>query len=540
LANTRVDLLKDLSNWVEDDTSKPILWLNGMAGTGKSTIARTVAKFRTECGDLGASFIFKRGEADRESLAKVMPSIARQLARTVPGFAQFVKNAIDSHPDIVGKPVAKQFAELIEAPLKELTKASTEIFPLIIVIDALDECEGEGEIRSLIDILSGASSIQHCLRILITSRPDLPIRLGFEKAMDTYRALVLHDMPVDTIKHDIMAFLVNEFERIRVDFNSVVPKELKLPPSWPGEDAINKLTEMAVPLFSFAATVCRFVSDYKVDSPSERLYRYFQLSDNNYGTHLGQIYGPVLRSIVTGVSGEERRRIVEQTCHIVGSIVILASSLSIMALSKLLELPVSVVHSRLIALHSILNIPSNLHEPVRLLHISLRGYLTDPNQNQKSEFWVDEQRIHLGLFKNSLRVMDVSLKEDICNLVWPGAQRTDIPSAQVASCISDELQYACRHWVYHFQKIESPLLNLEEVFAFLQKHLFHWLEALSLIGRFKESFQAIRILQTSIKVRMFAICLNNRANSSTERTKQDVWPAFAQDPQLSSNELNNY
>ncbi|KAJ4102542.1 hypothetical protein NW769_010164 [Fusarium oxysporum] len=420
--------------------------------------------------------------------------IARQLARAVPGYAQIVKKTLDSDPDIVSKAVSKQFAELVEAPLKELAKT-----PLAFVIDALDECEREDEIKSLIGILSRASSIRQYLRILITSRPDLPIRLGFAKANGTYQALVLHDMPVNTIKHDIMTFLVNEFERIRVDFNDVVPTELELPPEWPGDDVVNKLTMMAIPLFIFAATVCRFVSNYKIDGPSEQLYKYFQLSNNNYGTHLGQTYGPVLRSIVNGVSEEDRRQIVEQTCHIVGSIVILANPLSIIAMSKLLDLPVRVVHSRLNALHSILNDPPGLHEPVRLLHISLRDYLTDNNQNQTNEFWVDERRIHLGLFKSCLRVMNISLKEDICDLVWPGTQRTEIPSLRVASCISDELQYACRHWAYHFQKIETPLINLDEVFVFLQKHLLHWLEALSLVGRFRESIQVIKILQTVIK-----------------------------------------
>ncbi|KAF5602237.1 hypothetical protein FPCIR_2022 [Fusarium pseudocircinatum] len=346
LANTRVDLLEELSDWIEDSASKPILWLNGMAGTGKSTIARTIAKSRAETGDLGASFFFKRGEADRESLAKFVPSLARQLAKAVPRYAKIVKETLDSDPDIVSKAVSKQFAQLIEGPLKELLKAPLAKAPLTFVIDALDECEKEDEIKSLIEIISGAISIRQYLRVLITSRPELPIRLGFGKANGTYLPLVLHDMPVATIKHDIRAFLINEFERIRVDFNSTVPIELSLPRNWPGYDDINRLTEMAVPLFIFAATVCRFVSSWKVGSPPEQLQKYLKLSNNNTsGTHLEKTYGPVLRSIVTGVSEEDRRQINEQTCHIVGSIIILANPLSTMAMSKLLDLPVGVVHS---------------------------------------------------------------------------------------------------------------------------------------------------------------------------------------------------
>lgn len=44
LANTRVGLLDRIKGWADDGNSKPIFWLNGMAGTGKSTIARTVAQ----------------------------------------------------------------------------------------------------------------------------------------------------------------------------------------------------------------------------------------------------------------------------------------------------------------------------------------------------------------------------------------------------------------------------------------------------------------------------------------------------------------
>ncbi|RBR24851.1 uncharacterized protein FIESC28_02341 [Fusarium coffeatum] len=496
LANTRVDLLRDVSSWITEDASKPILWLNGMAGTGKSTIARTVASDRSDHGDLGASFFFKRGEADRGSLQRFVPTIARQLSRNIPGFALSVKAALDSDPEITSKSVAKQFAALVEAPMVNLTK---KISRFTIVVDALDECDGDDEIRSLIRLLSRTSPIQHCLRILIKSRPDLPIRLGFAKVSGSYRALILHDMPADTIKHDIETFLLSEFESIRDDFNILAPKQLELPPLWPGQDVIDQLTNMAIPLFIFAATVCRFVKDYKVDGPLDRLSKYLQLSDHNYGTQLGQTYGPVLQSIVTGVSGEDHRQIVEQTCQVVGGFVILAAPLSVMAMSRLLDVPFSLVHSRLNALHSILNIPSSLHEPVRMLHISLRDYLTDPDQRDKNEFWVDREHVHLELLQNSLRVMNDNLKENICRLVWPGIERTDIPASQVATCIADELQYACCYWVYHLQGVRNPSLHEEAIFMFLQKHFFHWIEVLSLLGRWKEGLQCVKTLRTIMK-----------------------------------------
>jgi hypothetical protein len=43
LPNTRVDPLQGIQNWADGDNEHFIFWLNGLAGTGKSKIARTVA-----------------------------------------------------------------------------------------------------------------------------------------------------------------------------------------------------------------------------------------------------------------------------------------------------------------------------------------------------------------------------------------------------------------------------------------------------------------------------------------------------------------
>ena len=76
---TRVDLLRQIQDWARQPQSENIFWLNGMAGTGKSTISWTIAKWLTDQGrlgdiDLGASFFFKRGEGDRGSALRFFRS----------------------------------------------------------------------------------------------------------------------------------------------------------------------------------------------------------------------------------------------------------------------------------------------------------------------------------------------------------------------------------------------------------------------------------------------------------------------------------
>ncbi|KAL3483543.1 hypothetical protein BJX62DRAFT_244794 [Aspergillus germanicus] len=94
LENKRTELLSQISNWAESYDGKCIFWLNGMAGTGKSTLARIVAKRLDEKGILGASFFLKRGERDRGSAKYLIPTIARQLVNRHRQLALDISKAI--------------------------------------------------------------------------------------------------------------------------------------------------------------------------------------------------------------------------------------------------------------------------------------------------------------------------------------------------------------------------------------------------------------------------------------------------------------
>ena len=59
LDGTRTDLLKYLVRWAcFDDNAAPVCWLYGLAGTGKSTLARTLCKrIRAEDVTIASFFI---------------------------------------------------------------------------------------------------------------------------------------------------------------------------------------------------------------------------------------------------------------------------------------------------------------------------------------------------------------------------------------------------------------------------------------------------------------------------------------------------
>ncbi|KAI1091687.1 hypothetical protein F5B19DRAFT_457197 [Rostrohypoxylon terebratum] len=183
---TRVDLLREIYDWVGDPKAKAVFWLNGMAGTGKSTISRTVAQNFSKKNQLGASFFFKRGEGDRGGAAKLFTTIAAQLIQRKPALSLHIQHAIDDDPGIFGKRMRDQFEKLIWNHWSQIAREASNTSTLLIVVDALDECEREEDVKTIISLFSRTQSSQSSqLRILVTSRPELPIRLGFSDVKDT-------------------------------------------------------------------------------------------------------------------------------------------------------------------------------------------------------------------------------------------------------------------------------------------------------------------------------------------------------------------
>ncbi|RKK77375.1 hypothetical protein BFJ68_g17978, partial [Fusarium oxysporum] len=282
---------------------------------------------------------------------------------------------VSSWSGLVWTPRPDQTRPFRSLPLSEAAATATIPSLVVMVIDALDECDQEADIKLLINIFSQAKTVRPHLRVFLTSRPELPIRLGFSEVQGSYQDLVLHDIPARIVEHDIMVFLDDEFKKIRHDFNMIVGDERKLPPDWPGHPAVESLAQMAVPLFIFAATVCRFVGDRKRDSPPIQLRKVLDYESKGHVSQLDRTYGPVLRSLITDISEDDKKQIIKDFKMIIGSIIILANPLSVWALSQLLEVDPEVVDNRLDTLHSVLSIPPTRKAPVRLLHLSFRDYL---------------------------------------------------------------------------------------------------------------------------------------------------------------------
>jgi hypothetical protein len=259
---------------------------------------------------------------------------------------------------------------------------------------------------------------------------------------------------------------------------------------------------MSVPLFIFAATICRFLADRKCGNPDTQLKKVLDYQTRSQESKLDATYLPVLNQQLVGLSLREKEYALEEFRHIVGSIVILASPLSTSSLARILSVPKETVDNRLDLLHSVLSVPLSPCSPVRLQHLSFRDFLLDPEKRKTNSFWVDEEQVHQQLAANCLRIMDTCLRTDICELQAPGVFRSTINPQKIDDNLPPEVQYACIYWVYHAEQAKSRLRDGDQHHDFLIRHFLHWLEALSLIGRALESVNIIRTMKSLLEVRL--------------------------------------
>ncbi|KAJ5730165.1 vegetative incompatibility protein HET-E-1 [Penicillium malachiteum] len=483
LGNTRHELLDTINQWTDGPIAREhIYWLQGKAGTGKSTIARTVAGELAEQGRLAASFFFKKTEIDRKSADYLFTTIAAQLVRGLPAVAEHMRNAIEDNPHIATMALGEQFRKLIVQPIKAILYDFSKT--MTVVIDALDECEGDEDITTIIKLLLQTDRSEVVpLKFFVTSRFEPPIRLGFQGVQDRFIEFPVHEIPQPMIERDITTFLRFRLDEMRSRFG--------LPAGWPGSADFNRLLKRSIPLFIFAATTCRFIEDHRqAGEPNDRLQKILQQKASGA---FDAIYLPILSQMVDGLKGSARRSTVTEFKEIVGSIVTLVNPLSAASLACLLGISTECVNNRLQLLHSVLDIPSDPGHPLRIFHESFRDFIVHPDPEDVHEFYVDERSTHKMLADRCLTLLSHGgyLKQDICGLGAPGTSRADIDQQTIDRCLPPEAQYACIYWVHHLKKSRVKLDDEYQVLSFLLDHFLHWLEALSLMGMISEGIRLL-------------------------------------------------
>lgn len=505
LKDTRIEVLTEIIHWIDGDGAR-VFWLHGMAGTGKSTISRTLAKELDGRNQLGASFFFKRAETDRNTIRKLSSTIAFDLACRYPAASIQILEAISKDPNITTKSAHEQFQCLVLKPLSKIQQTKS----IVIVVDAIDECD-DTELPVFFSLLSDfkVANLPQ-VKLFLTGRPDDPVLKGFGNPQVSYDGIILHNIEKSIIERDILIFLRHELRQIRERYNNQIDSiSSALDHDWPGEPNTQKLLEMADGLFIFAATICKLLSESGEVSPSAQLGNILSYVSET-GHAFARTYLPVLeRQLSQSLSKSQRKTVVDQITLILGAITVLADPLSLPALARLVDLDITIVELRLNSVRSVIEIlftgdpKDKTSTQIRFLHLSFRDYLLSSEIRDVSPIWVDEIEANRTLSSHCLRILNRpvgGLKFNICELSKPGTLRSTVTTKYIEKCVLFELRYACIYMPYHLKSAASSITDNDPVHQFLLLHLLHWLEALSFLGRAFKALSGLDMLHHLLHV----------------------------------------
>ncbi|CEL59095.1 Vegetative incompatibility protein HET-E-1 OS=Podospora anserina GN=HET-E1 PE=4 SV=1 [Rhizoctonia solani AG-1 IB] len=457
---TRTKVLEELNEWANDANGPGVYWMNGMAGTGKTTIACTFSGLLKRRGLLAASFFCTRTSADCRDVTRIIPTIACQMARYSASFQQHLCEAIRKEPSARSKTIAKQFELLLTGPLQKMGDAT--LGNQVVVMDALDECDDQGGVGMLLDVLFRLTS-RLPLKIFVTSRPESEIYSKMTYHAGSRTGVRLHDIEKSLVSADIKLYL-----------------EEALGPVSPDPSQIEELVERCGVLFIYAATLARYIlpGGGKINS-QKRLRLVLDMSpDAVKGTEqIDALYAAVLKSALEDEDMEEKEK--EDVWTVLRMVLLAEEPIGVETIATLGRIgDGSRVEYALVPLRSVLHQSSA--GVVSTLHASFPDFMFSPKRS--GPYFCDTAKYSASLADKCFKIMKTQLRMNICDLpssFIPDVKVEDLQDRMKAN-ISPTLGYTCRYWASHLRKAprsEKLMTALEE---FVTVRLLFWMEIMSL------------------------------------------------------------
>ncbi|KAG8871405.1 hypothetical protein FRB97_008720, partial [Tulasnella sp. 331] len=375
---TRGAILQEIRDWVttKDVLAPPIMWLDGMAGIGKSTIAMSIAQWGESQGLLGASFFFSgHGEAELSDPMRVIPTLAYQLAGFDASYGRRLSDALTRTGDASYQTYQRQMNTMIMQPFEGAAERDS---PMLFVLDALDECEERGMKALLPPLLAGFSRINSHLRVVVTSRPEPHILSAFKLPIQRHQ-LILHDVEASVVEQDIRLYLQSRL----ADIPTELGLEGSLESLWFSHNEIEHLVKRSGALFIYAATVRSFVADEAVCDPRHQLDL---LLASDYGipstwaadAALDRLYSCILQAAVSKLPESMATRVYD----IIATIIFTHASLSMTEMEGFLGTGRCSARAALKKLHSVIITPDSDND-------SPKDNTTFPENNTKDNLLSD-------------------------------------------------------------------------------------------------------------------------------------------------------
>jgi hypothetical protein len=392
--------LNDYDEW-------KMLWVRGYAGTGKSAVAQS---FGDSCDKKrhGASYFFSRA-AGRNKPETVVPTIVYQLATTILEYRSLIGHQLANNPLLLRNSPPVQFRELIVEPFADLQRQRRRE-PIVIILDGLDECEGEDAQLEILDMITNALRTNPALplRWLILSRPEAHLKDAFSKYTNCSREELIIDA---TCRDDVEKYTRDGISLIKDKFSKFTP------PDWPPADQLQELIDRVSGLFVYASTCLHFISDRDEANPQSQLntlLTFMNCSSSVLGSRsplaaLDLLYSQILGDIPPTVFKTTQRILAFMSYQSKLDQDKELSSAQI--LCNFLRLDQYTFYNASRGLHSVMAIPESEdagRSQVQFYHASFQDFLLDPKRSGK--FAICEKKALVDFLHSLIYWLDVDMK----------------------------------------------------------------------------------------------------------------------------------
>lgn len=494
LRGTRVALLLMIRQWGTTNGPQSIFWLKGVAGSGKSAIAHTVAQMLDEDGVLLSSFFFSRNVASRNTHRLLFTTIARDIAGRRPDFAADITAALERDPGLASAHLPRQLEAFILAPLRRHKVMRT----VAIVIDALDETINDDSEHSLLSILRDeASELPPQVRIFITSRPTW----NMNQYLSGHKHVKQHQIDIHSNenKQDVAVYVDTQLR------DSTLCS--KMGPDWPDEALIRQLNILAGGLFIWIATICCYLhSAYNPRAKlSALLLKSLPLSQSlPTGKKMHLLYNDILEAC----GDWDDLDFLKDYSLFMGAIIAAKRPLSLATLKALYggNHPANLSPKLLLErFGSVLTGFDDESEPIRILHLSFREFITDRSAHTSKtfKFFISEKEHSQRLGALCLNTM----VHEFRNTPPSGVgylERGYPPGIPTVTGVSEKLLYACESWTDHLDDMDNPRIIIPTMRYFLSFYHNFWIEVVTS----KSIFRGILAFPRWLKVSILAVSIS--------------------------------
>ncbi|KAJ1568863.1 hypothetical protein HK096_005039, partial [Nowakowskiella sp. JEL0078] len=433
-----------------------VIWLNGVAGVGKSVMTWLLSTNLPPGCILGSYFFCRHNDERKNNTKSVILTTAYQLSlpSELAAFREYLFELLktdEENKSMLELPSSDLFVKLIVDGLKKVKSTTKDV---VIIIDALDECGAQGgrERKELLSVIRDYSkTLPEFVSLFVSGRPEVDI---WESLSKLRPLLELAPSDVENLT-DLKIFVKN---RLNSHYRNASDESLNT--------ATETLAQKADGVFMWAKLACDHIDEVNPKNVDKIM---------DIINTLNSGMDAILMTILT--ESYKSNELIDDFQLVVGTVCVLQEPLTIEALASLLFIDFSRVANVVLCNRYIITV--NLKKLVVVVHKSVPDFLTSSTRCHDKRFYIDDKHAKVRLANSCLAVLNRDLHFNICELDLNISHTSISDFEDQISKIPLHLVYAAKFWISHALQCSEKELTEDVLYTFASNHLLHWVEVLS-------------------------------------------------------------